>query len=130
MIDIVAFITARLDEDELAALAAPGPQWDGGDGYLGVVDGQDLVWGNHTEGYIDAEASTHIARHDPARVLRDVEANRRLLDLHGQSEPDGHDGSGYRFACSHCDQTVPCASLRLLGAPYSDHPGWREEWRP
>lgn len=118
MIDIVAFITARLDEDELAALAAPGPQWDGGDGYLGVVDGQDLVWGNHTEGYIDAEASTHIARHDPARVLRDVEAKRSML---------GH------LEAEVADDETDVAARWLLGhlaAPYSDHPDFREEWRP
>lgn len=140
MTDVVEFIRARLDEDEQAARAAPGPQWNGGDGDLGVVDGQDLVWGNHTEGYIDAEASAHIARHDPARVLREVEAKRALLAEHSPRMVlvmNGDGTGGHLLHCGRCSpsdpnhrQRHPCASLRLLAVPYADHSDYREEWRP
>lgn len=31
----------------------------------------------------------------------------------------------------HADPTpAPCSTLRLLALPYSDRPGYREEWRP
>jgi hypothetical protein len=77
------------------------------------------------------ENAEHIARHDPARVLREVEAKRRLLDevkqlidtLDAKIESewgDGHDGP-----TGESDLL-----LKLLALPYSDRPGYREEWRP
>lgn len=59
------------------------------------------------------------------RVLREVEAKRRLLD-HIAGEFGGrlqiHDG----------DQWVDHGEimLRLLATPYADQPGYRNEWRP
>jgi hypothetical protein len=68
----------------------------------------------------------------PARVLREVEAKRRIIELHPlvtytDEEP------GYRQILN--DHTcpgrqAPCTTLRLLALPYADRPGYRQEWRP
>ena len=74
----------------------------------------------------------HIARHDPARVLAEVEAKRRIVD---EPQPSGNyvyrdDGTP---ACGTCgDYTVewPCDTLKLLALPYADHPDYDPAWRP
>lgn len=78
----------------------------------------------------------HIARWDPARVLAEVAAKRRILDEH---QPiDGVSWHG----CTTCDAQGwgscgcagsgdwPCDTVKLLALPYADHPDYREEWRP
>jgi len=62
-----------------------------------------------------------IERHDLAvQMLVEVDAKRRILDLHRQ------DGA----LCEHCDAHWPCPTVRLVGLPYADRDGYREEWRP
>ncbi|GAA0738654.1 hypothetical protein Drose_04305 [Dactylosporangium roseum] len=60
----------------------------------------------------------HIARHDPARVLRDVALHRALLQYCREGLSD--------------DETVeyPAYLLRMLGAVWSDHPAFSSEWLP
>lgn len=81
--EIAAFQQARLDEDEAAAKAGTrriGMRWrldpEPWDGDTGIVD--DLGRVGSTGGLY---AAGHIIRHDPARVLRDVEAGRARLVL-------------------------------------------------
>lgn len=59
---------------------------------------------------MDSAAAGHIALHDPARVLREVEAKRLLLALH-----------------RGCD--ARCYVVKVLALPYMDRPGYRDEWR-
>lgn len=110
MSDLVEFLRARLDEDEARA-RGEGP---------------------------------HIVFHDPAgrplppppmpgsypagRVLREVEAKRRILAEHRPMIP------GW---CHTCDVPADvkgnehgCLTVRLLALPYADHPNYREAWRP
>ena len=60
----------------------------------------------------------HIARHDPARVLAECEAKRRIVELFPDAaqDGDGWNDAGYSV-------------LRDLAAVYADHPDYREEWR-
>lgn len=72
-------------------------------------------------------------RHDCAEfVLEDIMSKRAIVDLHAAWK----NRLGY-LVCDECsadsdpyiDQVpYPCATLRLLAAPYRDHPDWREEW--
>src|SRR6185312_10331991 len=83
MTSLPEFLRARLDEDEAAAKTAAvdcPPPWqdDYGDlvdtSGLMIVDGADYggaAWRGDT--------IPHITRHDPARVLREVEAGRHLI---------------------------------------------------
>jgi hypothetical protein len=120
--DLIAFITARLDEDERVARdATPGPWTDFSSRSYGVeqaAEGRRVV----AERVHDYDDAAHIARHDPARVLRDVAAKRRLLKE-----------CAWTANCGKPDSAVVGLAvivMRQLAAPYSGHPRYREEWRP
>ncbi len=143
MDDLVAFLSARLDEDEEVAKAA-GPvtgRWcidseghiqdeeTGGGGSAYVAVGP---W----DGPVHERCAIHIARYDPARVLAEVAAKRAILAEH-EPEPwgDPHPELS-RCAPGHGDggsgwwTTWPCIEVRAIAAVYSDHPGYRPEWKP
>jgi hypothetical protein len=97
---LVEFLKARLDEDEQVAKAASDP---GGP-------------------HLPAAQLEHARRHDPARVLAEVEAKRRIIDAHHPVDPcDAHDASF---------ETISCDTLLLLALPYADHSDYDEAWRP
>lgn len=61
---------------------------------------------------------------DPARVLREAGAGRKILELHLPGEPDDYG----RIRCQRCDESgYPCSTLRALGSVFSDHPAYRED---
>lgn len=142
--DLVEFLRARIDEEAAVAESAGGlsERWEtSGDG--DVYDGPTpIAVGPRGGGLYDVGA--HIARHDPARVLADVAAKRRIVELHALdvrtrpaqfSEATGdllHDVE-YEVTCDTCgwasqDPTSGCGTLRLLAIPYADHPDYRETW--
>ena len=130
---LVAFLRARLDEDEQAAQAAFSGQADPENGWgADRPDGQRYSTIVPHVGMIhEAVQADHIVRWNPARVLRGVERDRRIIELHHPVElPDE-----MADACAACEVTgaypeYPCDTLRLLALPYVDHPDYREEWRP
>lgn len=80
----------------------------------------------------DCNDSGFYERFNNERVLAEIDAKRRILDLHHEtemeSEPD-HDRLGAGCAeCHHFDW--PCDTIRLLALPYAGRDGYREEWRP
>ena len=124
MDDLVTWLRAQLDEDERLAVrcASVGnyrwsePSEDDPDGH--VVDGRGgiIIW---DEG---ANLSAHIARHDPARVLREVAAKRAIVDRI-TDQLDRSDNPWW-----YADTVTPI--LRHLAAVYSDRDGYRQEWAP
>jgi hypothetical protein len=115
------FLLARIAEDEASAReASPGP-WD--------CDEIDDVWREDPDGQAHLVArrvtegdAAHIARHDPARVLAECEAKRRIVGEHREQAGGG---------CCVCSRhEYPCPTLRYLALPYADHPDYREEWKP
>jgi hypothetical protein len=147
MDDLIAFLNARLDDDEQIARACGAVAWVAND-VLGTVQVDPTVIRENklTYGHLWCVAGTgdvgalgdayrvHIARHDPARALRQVDAMRRILKLHGATRPQ----SGLPIAvCHECGDHFsgvavywPCGTLRLLALPYVDQPGFQESWRP
>lgn len=145
MIDLVAFLRARLDEDEQVARAAceyaeatwlldeefgetvlwwpPEPRIAEKERQHGLPVVSD-EWRGQTIESGGTRIAPHIARHDPARVLREVEAKRRLLY---QFE---HHGNSVRATVAPSTGGVWDDLLRMLALPYADHPDYREEWRP
>ncbi|MFD6280727.1 DUF6221 family protein [Streptomyces sp. NPDC060209] len=117
--DLAAFLHARLDEQKAAALAAggTGADWQAlGTGvYSTPLDEDappDVTTGPEVGGSDeDAARAEHVALHDPARTLKEVEAKRQLIVFLRPDEVYGR-------------------SLRLLAAVYSDHPEYRPEWAP
>jgi hypothetical protein len=89
----------------------------------------------------------HIVRHDPARVLREVEAKRAILGLLDsaraaweaahQAELDSRDANlvmgiseGRAANQAWAVYQAMNAALPLLATPYADHPDYRPEWSP
>jgi len=132
MQSLVDFLLARIAEDERDASAALrdvisadgtiGARWWGAGS--DVMAGRDDHVAAVSTG--DLAVADHIARWDPARVLAECDAKRRIIGVHGLNEfnvdpCDAHDDT---FA------SVPCDTVRLLALPYADHPDYRDEWRP
>ncbi|MEA1796685.1 DUF6221 family protein [Rhodococcus qingshengii] len=128
---IVEFLEARIAEDEAVAKAArPGPWFHDSnltcgprvppDDFLMVPeDPSDTI--SPCNDKIPDQDSRHIARHDPARILCEVAAKRKLIrSIEGLVQHAyGYDSAG----------TVEKV-LAPLAAIYSDHPDFNEEWRP
>jgi hypothetical protein len=74
------------------------------------------------------------AREYVERARAEVDAKRRVLDLHGVVWRRSTGGVADRVAdcrvCDHFPAQYPCPTLRLLALPYADRPGYRDEWRP
>ncbi|WEO98994.1 DUF6221 family protein [Streptomyces sp. FXJ1.172] len=127
-----AFLRARFEEEERVArdaiTGAPGAVWGVmADEIEQVLTSQDRGV-THTPlvqfGADDpVRMLNHVARHDPARVLRELEAKRALLGEH-RTWDDGR--------CRTCREgsRSPCTTLRLLAVPFAGHPGYEDLWRP
>lgn len=145
MDELVRWLTACLDEDAARATAAA----DGGSGewFMGrkwnVYRAEDetpdedgetnelVAYGNVKD------QSEHIAEHDPARVLREIDSKRRLIKLIFlyEAKIDGEWGCCHdadQIEAGLCEEIQPddVEALRLLALPYSDRPGYRAEWAP
>ena len=151
---IVEFLEARIAEDEAVAKAArPGPWFHDSnltcgprvppDDFLMVPeDPSDTI--SPCNDKIPDQDSRHIARHDPARILREVAAKRAVVVEHKLVPAKnvwGNSTGG--FGCELCDSTPDldlggieiersngCKTLRTLAVIFSDHPDFSEGWRP
>lgn len=158
MDELMEFMAARLDEEEAIAQATglepPHYQWSacGPPDWSRVEDERENVVVTADPVIASALATRHIALHDPARVLREVEVKRAILALHrvyseperwGDSHPDwrmrGQATGGTTYWCEECDHDRDyghiggpdegCRTLRHLAAIWSDHPDYRAEWK-
>lgn len=146
---MVAFLNARVDEDEEIALACVGineragllravprplPRWLTSPDSSDIKDEAGILRVRHTWN----REGEHIARHDPARTLREVEAKRALLAIH-------HPKVFHRYhtpetCCAVCvtdhepymdddsPDPWPCATVLTMAAVYSDHPDYDPAW--
>lgn len=165
---ITEFLLARIAEDEADAKAAAeakssdwmmmreavvGARWFAKDGW-GMVFSADTVPSGAHEGdplalwddegsrrlCPDPMAARHMARHDPARVLAECEAKRRIVGLHvvsrtmmpmrGFDQPDYEEPEDSCHVCDWVPTDSACDTIRLLAHPYADHPDYDEAWRP
>lgn len=127
MTDLVEFLRARLDDDERRA-----PNVHALDCELTMTAGFS---GPCTCGV-------------PDRIAAEVDAKRRILDLHKPYQQGYmYTAAGVRvpnIRCSVCHDVpedvdydnppyaveFPCPTLRLLALPFAAHPDYRQEWRP
>ncbi|MBJ8342797.1 hypothetical protein JGU71_28295 [Antrihabitans sp. YC3-6] len=136
---IIEFLKARIADDEEQARSVAAfngtAEWRYDDGVerskvesirrygpnttINVVR-HEIVWGPHTciggSGAWPARTQEmqFIARHDPARVLRECAAKRATIAAFRDWLPD-YDDSVHE-------------ALAPMAAIYSDHPDYREEW--
>ena len=151
MDDLVRWLCAQLDEDERIARAAGGrseQEWEAdlsGKDPLGMPSWPVAVRYT-TDGRMrgavanlpvmqerSEDRMAHIAEWDPARVLREIDARRRLVELHDGEvveviNADRQERSGE--CCLECGEPSPCRTLRTLALPYGVRPGYRNEWAP
>jgi len=128
---LIDFLDARVEEDREAALAAGGKEWRQYDplrehGRIEEIGGDVVTYdeGSPTEGQ-----AAFIARHDPARALREIDAKRAIIEEHRprtdprdlRSDPcDAHDPITL--------ESEPCDTLRHLATVYTDHPDFDPNW--
>lgn len=132
MDDLTAFLLARLEEDEQGAVAIfRDHTWSayregGDDGW--AVEGAHSGDPSCIVG--DEAMANHIARHDPARVLADVAAKRKLVEFWSLAYRNPKDAA--RFSGADWDRVRGGGqwTLKLLALPYADHPDYHENWKP
>lgn len=124
---LTEFLLARIAEDgadaravvdaDYASYSASWSQpWSGevdtGDGLIAAVG--------------DRNVAAHIARWDPARVLAECEAKRRIV-----AECDSTFHMNTPPASTNSEAVwVAEAVLQLLARPYASHPDFNPAWRP
>lgn len=114
---LVAFLRARLDEDERDAQRVASAYAD-----------EESFWAPAV--VINAGALVI-----PARVLAEVVAKRWIVEEHFNIN-DGDCSTcvvgqwGYPTNGGAVPQHFPCLTLRLLASVYADHPDYQEDWKP
>lgn len=123
--DLAEFYAARLDEREqwahLARSAEPNKQsaWRADHEKVFAISGPEMAIAR------SASVAPHIALNDPAAVLADIEAKRKILqsyhlDFNDDGEPICLGGAGEMY----------WDVLRILGAVFDSHPDYNQAWRP
>jgi Family of unknown function (DUF6221) len=121
--DIAEFLTARLDEDEATAVAASRLQDDPENGW-GAIPRPDVgsrgaaTITPHIGLLYEAESVAHVVRWNPARVLADIAAKRKIVALCADMLWENENGP----------DIVAQETLRLLAAPHADHPDYDPTW--
>ncbi|WP_262058547.1 DUF6221 family protein [Streptomyces sp. STR69] len=126
--DLVQWLNVQLDIDTARATAAAeedGPNWHY-DGRAVITHRERDLVAVGSQDFIDRERGEHIAEHDPARVLREIDAKRQMLAAWSRGAPTGvidvKYARGYANALSE--------AVRVIALSYVGRPGYREEWRP
>jgi hypothetical protein len=123
-VTIVEFLAAQLGERQRTAEAAA----DGGDGQWAAgthradecrIEGDGITI--YDEGGHNAEQAAFIAANDPAFVLADTAARRRIVEVVEALLADFYSPDAGQLAD---------AVLELLALPFADRPGYDEAWRP
>ena len=119
------FLLARIAEDKRVAMDAAG---DDGQGRWTADAVRDGPAGPHS--------AEHVARHDPARVLAECAAKRRIVQACRDARPEmtflgtRPPGMADFPIAAHGQHQFAAVILALLALPYADHPFYRPEWRP
>ncbi len=136
---LTEFLNARIAEDEAVARVAVIPAHDGykphpelaswhyePDGEVEYVQTAEMLAHQYAEriyvtmdgegirSAVDEEVGPHIARHDPARVLAECEAKRRIINMMDDPRRDTYEIHEV---------------LAVLALPYADHPDYDPAWR-
>lgn len=127
---LAEFVAARLDEDEAEAKGPPGwklERWTAVK-YADKASGRNWRVDAEPRCVVDSvarEDAQFMARHDPARALREVDAKRAILDLTRKVQEWTHGSAG---ATAGYAAAVVSDALRALAAVWPDHPDYDPEW--
>lgn len=122
MDDLVRWLGEQLDEDKrIARGCARMEWWEHPTNWVSAAPMHRVALVVH-----DGDRG-HIVRHDPARVLREIEAARKLLAQYAEvAYNDTNDA--YEYADGWANALG--LAVRLRASAYADRPGYREEWAP
>lgn len=158
---LITWLRAQLDEDEQAGRAVTplgytsdlgGRRLDEGFAITRAMPhGEDGRYSQRS----DPAAKEHFLRHDPARVLRRIAAERAIVDAYeliaskereNAEESARHSRRGPGWSDADWAQTMTSLRthgwersgqlvaathmVKCLASAYADRPGYREEWRP
>lgn len=123
--DLVDFLRQRLDEDAAAAHLVLHPYGDAAASNDAEWWPDERVW---FEAGFSSDESPLLTRMTPQRVLAEVEAKRRIIDLHCDAE-DPTEDRACRESWGDWNSPEECATLRALAQPYADHPAFQPEWK-
>ncbi|MQA17777.1 MAG: hypothetical protein GEV09_28070 [Pseudonocardiaceae bacterium] len=70
----------------------------------------------------------YAAHFDPARVLAECEAKRRIVRLHQIAERESPPSDPYQEGLIRGWRDAYNDALAMLALPYADHPEFKEEW--
>ncbi len=148
MDDLIAFLREQLKVDERAALLALKGH-DIGDPADMSADARSARWYADYErlmvvtderapqqmaeirdlGGVSKHAAHHIALHQPARVLAEVDAKKQILERYERAAAAKTSVSS--FVRGQDDGYLQALedTLRLLALPFADRPGYQEAWR-
>ena len=130
---LAEFLEARLAEDWEAATASittVGDTWEASGSVVeieGDTKGRSVFeWTVcFDEGAPSEAQADHIARHDPARVLREVAAKRRIMEF--AEKVDALAETVFQEFSNH-PEADGVALLKMLALPYADHPDFDPNW--
>lgn len=132
--DLVAFLRAQFDEDELVARRVKA-ETDGTWAWTyRNVHAVDMSTGKtqHIATTDTGAQAVYVGLWNPDRVLTEVDAKRKIVDMYDHhtrcAREDSEAGSPSR-AVETIRDTLHSVLLDLA-QPYADRPGFREEWRP
>lgn len=146
MSDLTEFLLARIAEDEAGAVAAQRriASWAKAD--VGPwITARQIAEQVGPGAVLDA----FIARHDPARVLAECQAKRRIVEWHGERDDCCEERYGPLILDAESEWSagtdslgqlsmrqsigtqrfIGCVTLMHLASVYSDHPNYDEAWR-
>ena len=143
--DLAAWLLEQITEDETAARAAHSYLVEHAAAFYSEDDppyGWQRSWeGFGRSGWTEPSGqpiSSHIARWNPAHVLAECDAKRRILARHAPKVGTEYGPFEGELICGCSGGTDefhavpwPCADVRDIASVYADRPGYEEEaWRP
>ena len=138
--DLTTWLRARFDDDERVARAVRDQRWvyrRSHDSAAEQTDhvlliGDQVVGADNGDDPLTPSEAEHIARHDPKRVLAEVDAKRRILGW--MVDDAGFDLPATKTQAMSSEEwyrvTVARVTIKLLALPYADRDGYRSEWAP
>ena len=133
--DPIAWLLRQVDEDERLAQAAQirtEPPWSREPWPESPLPEADGVVDRNGDGIVVARGSCigeHIVNWDPARVLAECEAKRRVAEAHCPVVASSRVPHGRACLICHWPSDWPCQTLKLLAQPYAGREGFPGELR-
>ncbi|MER7908285.1 DUF6221 family protein [Streptomyces sp. NPDC096068] len=131
--DLAQFLTARFDEDAAVARAVRFERFEAFD-YLWYAKYLELQGEGSSKatGDLPPEVADHAARHDPARVLAEVNAKREVVNAYERAVAEFQDSGPAMVSYDRLTGSVSSlrTALEFLALPYVNHPDYQDTWRP